>query len=135
MIVSPRRLILAITLAPPVIKIKQQLLCLNIHYMRIKNLGHFFYLHIVYMRINNYPHIHYTRIKNYPHIHYMRIKPTIIFYFAGDICHFQMENMHPVVWCILVTIANNLSLLFSLSSPLSLLLTLLFLPMLVMKMV
>ena len=42
MIVSPRRLILAITLAPPVNKIKQRLICLTIHYMRIKNLGNFF---------------------------------------------------------------------------------------------
>ena len=54
MIVSPRRLILAITLAPPVIKIKQQLLCLTIHYMRIKNLGLFLYLHIVYKQLSAY---------------------------------------------------------------------------------
>ena len=49
MIVSPRRLILAITLVPPVIKIKQQggsvqflTFMSHIHYMRIKNLDHFF---------------------------------------------------------------------------------------------
>ena len=77
MIVSPRRLILAITLAPPVINIKQQLLFLTTHNMRIKNLDHFFNPPIVHMQINNYPHKNYMRIKNYPHINYMWIKPTI----------------------------------------------------------
>ena len=53
--------------------------------MWIKNSGNFFNLHIVYIRINNYPHIHYMRINNYPHIHYMGIKPTLFLCGKPDI--------------------------------------------------
>ena len=78
MIVSPRRLILAITLATCD---QDKTTTFMSHYTlyKDKNLGKFFYSHIVYMRIKNYLHIHYMRIKKYPHIHYMRIKLTFIY--------------------------------------------------------
>ena len=74
MIVSPRRLILAITLAPPVIKIKQQggsvqfLTFMSQYTLYVdKKIMPFIYGWL-------YPHVVYMRIIVYPHIHYMRIK-------------------------------------------------------------